>query len=246
MTAERDTRKGSSKTYGLMALVKGTSPAVKKVPDNAVMSWPNLLVLEALVALGTILLLLVMSAVANAPLKEIANPEVTENPAKAAWYFVSLQELLLHMDPLLAGMLVPGALILALLAVPYLDRGTRDTGIWFASWKGKGIALFSVVYTTIWLVGLVLFDEFIRVKSLVASPLIFAAWIIPIGVMLGLMVLLYVIIRRMRSTMREAMVGFFTAFVTTYFVLTIIGTFFRGYGMALTWPWNLPPGALPF
>ena len=55
MTAERDTRKGSSKIYGLMALVKGTSPAVKKVPDNAVMSWPNLLVLEALVALGTIL-----------------------------------------------------------------------------------------------------------------------------------------------------------------------------------------------
>lgn len=246
MTAERGTREGSSKTYGLMALVKGTSPAVKKVPDNAVMSWPRLLVLEALVALGTILLLLIISAVADAPLREIANPEVTENPAKAAWYFISLQELLLHMDPLLAGMLVPGALILILLAVPYLDRSTRDTGIWFASRKGRKIALFSMVYTTIWLVGLVLFDEFIRVKSLIPDAPIISGWVLPFGVMLGLMVLLYVLIKRVKSTMREMMVGFFTAFATTYFVLTIIGTFFRGYGMALTWPWNLPPGALPF
>ncbi len=86
-------------------------------------------VLEALVALGTILFLLLLSAVANAPLKEIANPDVTENPAKAAWYFVSLQELLLHMSPLLAGILVPGALILILLAVPYFDRSTKDRGI---------------------------------------------------------------------------------------------------------------------
>jgi quinol-cytochrome oxidoreductase complex cytochrome b subunit len=229
-----------------MALVKGTSPMVEKGPDDTVMSWPRLLVLEALVTLGTIAALLFLSAIANAPLKEIANPDVTENPAKAAWYFVGLQELLLHMDPFLAGILLPGAVILILFLVPYIDRSTGDRGIWFASWRGKKIAKFSAAYTVVWLIALVLFDEFIRVKSLIANPPLIAAWIIPVGVMLGLMGLMYILVRRMRATSREAMVGFFTAFAVTYFVLTVIGTFFRGHGMALTWPWDLPPGALPF
>ena len=187
-----------------------------------------------------------MTAGREAPLKEIANPDVTENPAKAAWYFISLQELLLHMDPLLAGVLLPGALILALVVVPYIDRSPRDRGIWFASTKGKKIALISAIYTAVWLIALVLFDEFIRVKSLIPDAPIIAGWVLPFGVMLGLMVLLYILVRKMRATARETMVGFFIAFVTTYIVLTVIGTFFRGLGMELTWPWNLPPGALPF
>jgi hypothetical protein len=246
MTSGQTKPGAGTKTYGLMALVKGTSPMIEKGPDNTVMSWPYLVVLEALVALGTILFLLVLSAVANAPLKEIANPDVTENPAKAAWYFVSLQEMLLHMSPLLAGIIIPGALILVLLAVPYIDRSTKDRGIWFASPKGRRVARFSVIYTAIWLVVLVLFDGFLPVRSLVSSPPVIAEWIIPIIVILGLMAFLYVLISKMKATMRETMVGFFIAFVTTYFLLTIIATFFRGYSMALTWPWDLPPGALPF
>jgi quinol-cytochrome oxidoreductase complex cytochrome b subunit len=244
MTTKR-TPGDRSKTYGLMALAKGTTPMVGKGPDNTVMSWPRLLILEALIVLGTMALLLVMSALFDAPLKELANPDVTENPAKAAWYFVGLQELLLHMDAFLAGVLVPGALILVLLAVPYIDRSKRDVGIWFASRNGKRIAKFSAVYTAVWLIALILFDEFIRVKSLVTDPLI-ASWLIPIGVMLGLMALLYVIVRKMKATMRETMVGFFTAFVVTYFILIVVGAFFRGHGMNLIWPWDLPPGAVPF
>jgi len=234
-----------TKTYGLMALVKGTSPAVKQKPDNAVMSWPRLLILEAVATLITILFLLILSAVADAPLKEIANPDVTEDPAKAAWYFVGLQELLLHMDPLLAGVVIPGALILLLLVIPYIDRSRQGKGVWFASRKGKKIALFSAIYTVVWLLALVFFDEFVRVKALIPDTPIVSGWILPVGVILGLMVLLYIVTHRMRATFREALVGFFTAFVVTYFVLTIIGTFFRGYGMELIWPWNLPPGALP-
>jgi quinol-cytochrome oxidoreductase complex cytochrome b subunit len=245
MTTERSPGGGTSKTYGLMALVKGSTPMVGKGPDNTVMSWPRLLMLEALIVLGTMVLLLFMSAVADAPLRELANPDVTENPAKAAWYFISLQELLLHMDTFLAGVLVPGLLILILLAVPYIDRSKRDVGIWFASKNGKRIAKFAAVYTTVWFVALILFDEFIRVKSLFTDPLI-ASWLIPVGVMLGLMALLYVIVKKMKATMRETMVGFFTAFMVTYFILTLVGTFFRGRGMNLIWPWDLPPGALPF
>ncbi len=238
--------KGSSKTYGLMELVKGTSPMVEKGPEDTVMSWPHLLIMEILAALGTTVLLLFWSLAVNAPLREIANPNVTENPAKAAWYFLSLQELLLHMDVVLAGLIIPGLVIIVLIAIPYIDRSKEDIGIWFASKKGRKIALWSTVYTAIWLIGLILFDGFVRVKSLISEPAIFPGWIIPLAVIGGLTALLYLFIRRWRPSTREVMIGLFTAFVVTYFLLTISALFFRGLGMNLTWPWDLPPGALPF
>ncbi len=238
--------KDPNKTYGLMELVKGTSPMVEKGPEDTVMSWPHLLILELVASLGVLVLLLLWSFAVDAPLREVANPDVTENPAKAAWYFLSLQELLLHMSPVLAGAVIPGLVIIALMAIPYIDRSKTDIGIWFASKKGRAIALWSAVYTIIWLPGLMLFDEHIRVRSLVSKPELVPAWIIPIVVIGGLTALLYVMIRRWRPSTREVLVGLFTAFVVSYVVLTIGGTFFRGLGMHLTWPWDLPPGALPF
>ena len=237
---------GSSKTYGLMELVKGTSPMVGKGPEDTVMSWPHLLILEILAALGTTVLLLFWSLVANAPLREIANPDITENPAKAAWYFMSLQELLLHMHPFLAGVLVPGLVIVILMAIPYIDRDKKDIGIWFASKKGRSIALWSTAYTTIWIIGLILFDEYVRVRALISEPEILPGWIIPLVVTGGLIALLYLLIRRWHPSTREVMIGLFTAFVVSYIILTGAGIFFRGLGMHLTWPWDLPPGALPF
>lgn len=238
--------KDPRKTYGLMELVKGSSPMVGKGPEDTLMSWPHLLVLEILAALGTTVLLLFWSLAVKAPLREMANPDITENPAKAAWYFLSLQELLLHMHPALAGLLIPGLLILALMAIPYLDRSRQDIGIWFASKKGRAIAIWSAGFTAVWLIDLILFDEFIRVRSLVSKPEIFPEWIIPIAVIGGLVALLYLLIRRWRPSTREVMVGLFTAFVVTYLILTLSSLFFRGLGMRLTWPWDLPPGALPF
>jgi len=238
--------KDSRKTYGLMELVKGTSPMVEKGPEDTVMSWPHLLILEVLAALGTTIFLLFLSLVANAPLRELANPDVTENPAKAAWYFLNLQELLLHMHPALAGVIIPTLVIVALMAIPYIDRSKKDIGIWFASKKGQAIAIWSTVYTTVLLIGLILFDEYIRVRALISEPELFPGWLIPIAVIGGLSIILYVLIRRWRPSTREVLVGFFTAFVVSCFVLTISSLFFRGLGMRLTLPWELPPGALPF
>lgn len=237
--------KGSGKTYGLMELVKGTSPMVDRGPEDTVMSWPHLLIMEALAILGTTVLLLFWSLL-NAPLREFANPDVSENPAKAAWYFMNLQEMLLHMHPALAGVIIPVVMVIVLMVIPYIDRSQGDVGIWFASKKGRQIALWSAVYTTIWLIGLILFDEYIRVRSLISKPEVLPGWIIPLAVIGGLSLLLYFLIRRWRPTSREVLIGLFTAFVVTYVLLTIVGLFFRGLGMHLTWPWDLPPGALTF
>ncbi|MDP2731132.1 MAG: hypothetical protein Q8O55_11730 [Dehalococcoidales bacterium] len=236
---------GSEKAYGLVELVKGSSPMVDKGPEDTVTSWPHLLIMETLAVLGTTVLLLFWSLL-NAPLREFANPDVTENPAKAAWYFMNLQEMLLHMNPALAGVIIPGLMIIVLMVIPYFDRSKKDIGIWFASRKGRKIALWSAVYTSVWLIVLILFDEYVRVRSLISKPEILPGWIIPIAVMSGLSGLLYLLMRRWRPSTREVLIGFFTAFVVTYFLLIISGLFFRGLGMHLTLPWNLPPGALTF
>ncbi len=69
---------------------------VGKGPEDNVFAFPVVAILEALLALGAILLLAFFSLIRNAPLEELANPDLTTNPAKAPWYFMALQELLLH------------------------------------------------------------------------------------------------------------------------------------------------------
>lgn len=91
-------------------------------PDDEVFTWPHLIVRHQVVALATCALVLAMGVAFEAPLRELANPSVTPEPAKAPWYFVGLQELLAHFDPLVAGVLIPTALVGALVMLPYVDR----------------------------------------------------------------------------------------------------------------------------
>ncbi|MEZ5251347.1 MAG: hypothetical protein R2713_19660 [Ilumatobacteraceae bacterium] len=90
--------------------------------DDTVMVWPHLLVRHAVAAMVTLLTVMVISVFVDAPLREVANPQNTPNPEKAPWYFAALQELLARFHPLVAGVLVPGAIMMGLVALPYIDR----------------------------------------------------------------------------------------------------------------------------
>lgn len=90
--------------------------------DDEVMVWPHLLVRHGVAALSVLLLVLVISVFFDAPLRDVANPTLTPNPEKAPWYFAALQELLAHFHPLVAGVLVPTAIVLGLVVLPYIDR----------------------------------------------------------------------------------------------------------------------------
>jgi menaquinol-cytochrome c reductase cytochrome b/c subunit len=87
-----------------------------------VMVFPHLIVRHFVATLVVLLIVMVISLFFDAPLREIANPTITPNPEKAPWYFAALQELLALFHPLVAGVLVPGAIILGLVALPYVDR----------------------------------------------------------------------------------------------------------------------------
>ena len=90
--------------------------------DDTVMVWPHLLVRHAVAAMATLLVVMIISLLFDAPLREIANPQVTPNPEKAPWYFAALQELLAIFHPLVAGVLVPGTIVIGLVVLPYIDR----------------------------------------------------------------------------------------------------------------------------
>jgi len=135
----------STKTYGLMALTSRPRASVEaRDPNDEVFAWPHLLYREALVALGVIITLHLLSLVFSAPLEEIADPTRTPNPAKAPWYFLGLQELV-HYSALIGGVLVPAVLVLTLLAIPYVDNGREGAGRWFAPERRLANTVFAII-----------------------------------------------------------------------------------------------------
>ena len=84
----------------------------------------------------------------DAPLAEEANPAVPENPAKAPWYFLGLQELVSY-SAFMGGVAIPAIVVIGLMLTPYLDRDPEDVGVWFSGPKGKRITLLSGLFTAI-------------------------------------------------------------------------------------------------
>lgn len=131
--------------------------------NNTVSAFPHLVYKELLAALAALLLLTLWSLAWDAPLKEMADPNWTENPAKAPWYFVGLQEMLVYFDPWIAGVCLPLMIIVGLAALPYLDPGTQGSGGYFLRQRklAVGIFLFGYVF---WFV-LILIGEYLRGPS---------------------------------------------------------------------------------
>ncbi len=112
------------KTYGLMEVVTGKPIFETIFPDeeeDSVFSYPYAFLRESIAMLVTLVGVMAVSLLVHAPLEDLANPAKTPNPAKAPWYFLGLQELVSH-SAMLGGVVAPAVMILALLAIPYLDR----------------------------------------------------------------------------------------------------------------------------
>jgi quinol---cytochrome c reductase cytochrome c subunit, bacillus type len=234
--------------------------ALAEKPERLVYVWPHLVTIEFLAAILVLLSIIVVSIILQAPLEAHANADKTPNPSKAPWYFLNLQELLLHMHPSLAGVLVPSAVLFGLIPlIPYFDRNTADVGKWFGTPKAVRICVFTTVYSTIVLIALVLFDERVGVKPLMqnlatalhapiladVNPFGIGALslpnvIVPTFLMIAPIIVLCVLINVIYHPdgVRDYMFALFTGFVVAYVVLTIVGTFFRGQQMILMWPWD--------
>jgi menaquinol-cytochrome c reductase cytochrome b/c subunit len=116
-------KKGAPEKHRLLALVPPEGiQRVERQQGDRVNVWPHLLLEEFIAMLILFAGLLVFSTFLNAPLREVANPNLTPNPSKAPWYFLGLQELLRYFHPMVAGISIPTFILVGLAAVPFVDR----------------------------------------------------------------------------------------------------------------------------
>lgn len=109
--------------YRLLGVVPREGEVVpEREPEDTVFTWPHLLIRHFVVAAGVVVVVFAVSIGFDAPLKEMANPNLTPPVAKAPWYFDGLQELLARFHPTVAGVLIPTAGVVGLVLLPYLDR----------------------------------------------------------------------------------------------------------------------------
>jgi menaquinol-cytochrome c reductase cytochrome b/c subunit len=130
----------------------------KRAREEELLVWPDLVFVEFISAVLFTITLTILSAGINGPLLDRANADVTPNPSKAPWYFLNLQELLLHMHPALAGVVVPTIALIALAAIPYFDRSHEGQGVWWGTRDAAKIAIFATVFTTVISILLIVYD----------------------------------------------------------------------------------------
>jgi hypothetical protein len=131
-----------SKRLRVLAIVEGPASGKRKAPANERFVWPDLVFKELMVAIGVLVLLMVWALLVDAPLRAEADPSWTENPAKAPWYFLGLQELLVYFDPWLAGVAMPTLIVLGLMAIPYLDNLNPVAGRYRLAKRKKASLIF--------------------------------------------------------------------------------------------------------
>ncbi len=339
-----------------MAATTQTQVRPRREREEEVLVWPDLVFIEFIAAALFTFAFIIISAMFDAPLINRANPDVTPNPSKAPWYFMNLQELLLHMNGALAGVIVPTIALLLLAAVPYLERSSEGQGVYFGTKNSVKITIWSAVYSAWFTAWLILFDQgrhrwifehvtgwkwpfgkdrpgwlpnvgfvnsvwdlaFIEnVRSIqtkwtwninlfgldpgfgpngkngrldwpddfsrIPMPFNGTSWpkwggdhaqpppqwyqnlpdwltglfwydlnlnlpafiveiLLPVMIMVGLPALLIYILWRVGwvNTRRDVAIALFSGFITTYWVMTIVGAAFRGQGQDLVLPWSVP------
>jgi menaquinol-cytochrome c reductase cytochrome b/c subunit len=207
-------------------VTRRTSAQVKVSDEDQIQTYPEVL-FRAIVAIEVLTIaLVVVSLLFNAPLEGIADPSHTPNPAKAPWYFLGLQEMLHYFPPVVAGVLVPTLVVIALIVIPYFNINVEAEGVFLKDRKRR-ILIFYVVAAAVSLF-LLLFDVMVA--------------LVPTLIVAGFMILAGLSSTQSPSAFRRYLAAKPLSFwIMTWFlfelaVLTAVGTFFRGPG----WSWVLP------
>ncbi|HXR16680.1 MAG TPA: hypothetical protein VN777_10820 [Terriglobales bacterium] len=207
-------------------VTRRTSAQVKTTDEDQIQTYPEVL-FRAIVAIEVLTIALVgVALLFNAPLEGIADPSHTPNPAKAPWYFLGLQEMLHYFPPVVAGVLVPTLVVIALVVIPYFNINVEAEGV-FLNDRKRRILIFYLAAA-----ALSLFLLFFDVYVALAPTLIVA----------GFMALAAQSSPQSPSPFRHYLAAKPLSFwIMTWFlfelaVLTAVGTFFRGPG----WSWVLP------
>jgi hypothetical protein len=210
-----------------VALIRSETPARLLADRGEVAATaPHLLLREIILFQLCVIVLAVFALLFNAPLEGIADPQHTPNPAKAAWYFLGLQELLHYFPPVVAGVLIPTLVILALVVIPYVRVNWETVGFYDQPWKTRLLGITLVV-----MIGSILLALFHAWPVVIPTLVVYAALVLPA-------------FSFMPENLRRRFGGvpladwIMTWFVTETVVLTVIGILFRGPGWGWVFPWR--------
>ncbi len=161
MPGKKETNQGR---YRALAFVKGETQAKEKdlhVSDDELQTWPYLLRKEFLAAIIVMIILMVWSIALDAPLEEPSDPSLTPNPAKAPWYFLGLQEMLVYFDPWIAGVVFPSLIVMGLMVIPYVDMNPKGNGYYTYKERKFAILTFCFGFHVLWIM-LIIVGVFMR------------------------------------------------------------------------------------
>lgn len=131
-------------------IAAGLGPIESVDSSQKVFSWPDLVYVELICLVVVMAVMIVWSIFLKAPLEEPANPTDSPNPAKAPWYFLGLQEMLVYYDPWLAGVVLPSLIIVGLMAIPYMDTNPKGNGYFTFRERRSEITLFLLGFIVLW------------------------------------------------------------------------------------------------
>jgi small-conductance mechanosensitive channel len=211
----------------IVLLTNKTSAKVRGDTPQQLMSFPHLLIREAIAFEVLVIALVLIALVWDAPLEQLANPLLTPNPAKAPWYFLGLQELLHYFPPVVAGIIIPMLVILGLIVIPYFNVNVEGTPLW-AGAPVRRLQILSFIF------GLLAIFLWVFEAWTVLAPSV------AVGALLTYSYFLKPGAGRWNKYLHERPVSWWvmTWFITVAVVLTLVGTFFRGPGWSWVWPWG--------
>ncbi len=206
-------------------VTRRTSPQVRVRDEDVVMTHPEVFFRVAVAVELLAVALVWIALMFDAPLEQLADPMHTPNPAKAPWYFLGLQELLHYFPPVVAGVLIPTLVVIALIVIPYFNINIRAEGLFLSDAKRR-----------LRICGIV-------VAVLCAFLAIFDVWValVPTVVVAAFMLAAYR--QASRGSRRGLAAKPLSFWIMTWFlceatVLTAVGTFFRGPGWSWVWFWR--------
>ena len=212
-------------------VTKKTSAKVVGEPGPQLMTYPHLLVREAIAFQVLVIIMVLISLFWDAPLEQLANPLLTPNPAKAPWYFLGLQELLHFFPPFVAGILIPTLVVIALVIIPYFNVNIEGEPLWTRR-PAQYLRLILII-----------------VLVLLGFLAVFHAWTIfvPTALVATFLFFSYTGRQKQQGFLHTLATKPLSWWVMTWFIavaicLTVVGTFFRGPGWSWVWPWRTHVG----
>jgi hypothetical protein len=212
----------------IVFVTRRTSAQVKAETEDQLQTFPEVLFRSAVAIMVLAIALVWIALLFNAPLEGLADPSHTPNPAKAPWYFLGLQEMLHYFPPVVAGVLAPGLVVMALIVIPYFKVNIEADGLFLKN-RHQRLPIFYAVAAALSIFLIVFkFYAALAPSVIVAGFMLLAAQSSPQSP------------SRFRRYLAARPLSYWvmTWFLFELFVLTAIGTFFRGPGWEWVWPWQ--------